>query len=530
VAQARFPLETPGAAKAREAADALRTQLDDYLIPRVARLDAPLLAVVGGSTGAGKSTLVNSLVRAPVSRSGVLRPTTRGPVLVCHPADGGWFSAATVLPTMPRTGEPSEGALAVVSAPKLAPGLALLDSPDIDSVVAPNRELADELLAAADLWLFVTTATRYADAVPWSVLRGARDRGTVVAVVLDRVPPGVRDEVAADLGRLLSEHGLPGAPLFVVDESTLDPHGLLPVDQIAPIETYLSQVATNDVRRRGVARRTVLGALAAATATADELAWAIAEQCTAADALTDAARATYQRVLSAVEQQIRTGAALRGTAYERWRECVASGEVRRSLKAAVDPSRARPAHGGSGRALHTAIASNLAALLVEAETLAADEIADRWRDDPAGRSLIEEPGCHELADPDLARDAARNLIRDWSAWLQQEARVAAPHVRSRTRGSATSSVVLLATVAAVASVDATDIDDLRATARVARLAERARAELLTRIEEHLAASARRWREPVAQLDLDRGLVARLRSAAAEVGVARQLAPGLGRAA
>ena len=50
-------------------------------------MDAPLLMVVGGSTGAGKSTLVNSLVGADVSPAGVLRPTTRAPVLVCHPAD-----------------------------------------------------------------------------------------------------------------------------------------------------------------------------------------------------------------------------------------------------------------------------------------------------------------------------------------------------------------------------------------------------------------------------------------------------------
>ena len=30
-----------------------------------------------------------------------------------------------------------------------------------------NRQLATQLLAAADLWLFVTSAARYADAVPW---------------------------------------------------------------------------------------------------------------------------------------------------------------------------------------------------------------------------------------------------------------------------------------------------------------------------------------------------------------------------
>ena len=69
-------------------------------------------------------------------------------------------------------------------------GLALLDAPDIDSVVTRNRTLATQLLAAADMWLFVTTAARYADAVPWEFLRPAVTRGTAVAVVLDRVAAG----------------------------------------------------------------------------------------------------------------------------------------------------------------------------------------------------------------------------------------------------------------------------------------------------------------------------------------------------
>ena len=59
---APMPLDLPGTPAARRSRHALVDQLDDYVLPRLRRLDAPLLAVVGGPTGAGKSTLVNSLV------------------------------------------------------------------------------------------------------------------------------------------------------------------------------------------------------------------------------------------------------------------------------------------------------------------------------------------------------------------------------------------------------------------------------------------------------------------------------------
>jgi hypothetical protein len=48
----RLGLEVPGADAARRSRDEVVRQTDDYLLPRLGRLDAPLLAVVGGSTGA----------------------------------------------------------------------------------------------------------------------------------------------------------------------------------------------------------------------------------------------------------------------------------------------------------------------------------------------------------------------------------------------------------------------------------------------------------------------------------------------
>ncbi|MDN5750784.1 MAG: dynamin family protein, partial [Pseudonocardia sp.] len=186
---ARLALDVPGVEQARADRAELVHQLEDYVLPRLRRLDAPLLTVVGGSTGAGKSTVVNSLVGQPVTPSGVLRPTTRSPVLGCHPDDVAWFADTRVLPDLARTtgAGADHQTLQLVASASLEPGLALLDAPDFDSVVAANRRLAGQLLAAADLWLFVTTAARYADAVPWDVLETAASRGTALAVLLDRV-------------------------------------------------------------------------------------------------------------------------------------------------------------------------------------------------------------------------------------------------------------------------------------------------------------------------------------------------------
>ena len=209
-----LPLELPTAEEARQKAANALGQLNDYILPRWRSLDAPLLAVVGGSTGAGKSTLVNALAGHPVTRSGAIRPTTRQPILLHHPLDADWFTSNRVLPTLSRVqGEqvrdntpssragvnPDAGAMTslVLVADQAVPrGVAILDAPDVDSISDDNRQLAGQLLAAADLWLFVTTANRYADAVPWKLLLDAASRDITVAVILDRVPARVLEQPA----------------------------------------------------------------------------------------------------------------------------------------------------------------------------------------------------------------------------------------------------------------------------------------------------------------------------------------------
>ena len=260
-----LPFDLPGVRAAERGRTELLRQLDDYILPRLASLDAPLLAVVGGSTGAGKSTLVNSLVGAVVSAPGVLRPTTRSPVLVHHPDDERWFTPTRILPDLARAtgGNAVEGqaTMQLVTSSTLPPGLALLDAPDIDSVVLGNRELARQLLGAADLWLFVTTAARYADAVPWELLRQASERGTSVAVVLNRVPKGSIPVIREHLGSMLKEQGLGAAPIFTVAESALEDDGMLPRDEVARLYSWLSALAKDARARALVVRQTLTGAL-----------------------------------------------------------------------------------------------------------------------------------------------------------------------------------------------------------------------------------------------------------------------------
>jgi predicted GTPase len=63
----------------------LRDHLTGHVLPRARSLDAPLLVLLLGPTGAGKSSLLNALAGFRASPAGVIRPTTRNLVVVARP-------------------------------------------------------------------------------------------------------------------------------------------------------------------------------------------------------------------------------------------------------------------------------------------------------------------------------------------------------------------------------------------------------------------------------------------------------------
>ncbi|MCW2777631.1 MAG: uncharacterized protein JWN17_1356, partial [Frankiales bacterium] len=419
VARTRFDLSTEPAEKARRSAKSVVEQVDDYLLPRLRDLDAPLLAVVGGSTGAGKSTLVNSLVGQPVTTAGVLRPTTRSPVLVCATADRAFFEGDRVLPGLARTtgGDAGLGGVRLVALDAFPAGLALLDAPDVDSVVEANRDLAGQLLAAADLWLFVTTAARYADAVPWDLLRTAQERATALAVVLDRVPPEASAEVSADLQQMLVEARLPSARMFVVEERPLE-QGALPDEQVAPVRAWLHSLAADKEARSAVVRQTLAGALDSLDGRVADLVAGVEQQEQAADALRTAVEVSYAAGAHDVDAGVSGGSLLRGEVLARWQEFVGTGEVMRGIQSGVGRLRDRLTSLVTGRptpeaGLQGALESSVEHLLRSAADTAAERTVQAWRGLPGGDALVREQRRElERATPQFA-DAARDEVQDW---------------------------------------------------------------------------------------------------------------------
>ncbi|THJ05358.1 ABC transporter [Nocardioides sp.] len=534
---APLPLDLPGVGALRAAREQVIEQLEDYIIPRLTDLGAPLLVVVGGSTGAGKSTLVNTLVGEKVTNPGLLRPTTMSPVLVHHPDDGQWFGPERLLPDLKRVTEPTndQHAIQLVPSANVPRGLAILDAPDVDSVETRNRELASQLLAAADLWLFVTSAARYSDQVPWDHLKLAVDRSTAVALVLSRTPAEDVGTVSVHLARMMAARGLKDSPLFSVAHGTVTDDGMLPASYAADIRSWLQALAADVAARREIVNQTVAGAVRTVTRKSFPIADSAALQVEAIADLLALADRVYDDAQAALLAASSDGTLLRGDLLARWQEFVGSGELVRTLEAKVGFVRERLVNAIKGKPqqaerVGVAIEMALETLVADHSERVAAAAAAAWREKEYGDALLA------VTPSDLSR-AGRGLrrrteqeIRAWHEELQDLVKHEAGEARHSARFLAVGVRGLAVTLAVVALAGSTPsgpaadsirmgnglLETILGPGAAGRLVDQARGTLARRLTTLLGEERARYLSPAAQWQLKPDAPDQLRQAARRV--------------
>lgn len=428
--------------RAHERARQLRDHVEGFVLPRAADIDAPLLVVLLGPTGAGKSSLLNAIARAEVSRAGVIRPTTREAVLYASEADAERIHSTGRLRLIPaaRLVRADAGARS---------GVAIVDAPDIDSVERDNRELADVLVEAGDLCVFVTTATRYADLVPWQVLRRVRERGLPLVVVLNRLPADAQDReiVLTDARALLAQADLRGAvdgtlDVIPVTEGDIDPaiNGLA-LEHVRPLLDRIDRLASEREERRRVAGAALAGAVRGLAPLVHGVADDLEHEAIDVDALRRTAETTYAEELASLTRTLRGGSLLRSEVLRRWHDFVGADQISRSISSGLGRLRGLLVTAIRGTPMapvavvEEEVASTLEALALRHAGDAARRTASAWSQRADAAVLIErDPGLWS-ASADFA-PAIRVGLAAWMRATMDDVRTAGGHKHAVARVAA----------------------------------------------------------------------------------------------
>ena len=153
-----------------------------------------------GATGAGKSSLINALVRQEVTHVAPTRPATTRAIAVSETAAS---SLLDWLGVQERHVVP--GALG-------SKELVLIDLPDIDSVELAHQETAERFVERADAVVVVLDPQKYADALvhDYFLKKMSQHSGTTLIILnqADRIRPEDREAVTADVLELVHADGL----------------------------------------------------------------------------------------------------------------------------------------------------------------------------------------------------------------------------------------------------------------------------------------------------------------------------------
>ncbi len=379
----------------QDARERSRTELvrsiREYLLPRLEDPEAPVVAGLVGPTGGGKSVILNSLAGQKASNPGALRPTTRSPVV--------WANRRHVRRYQKLLGGliGRDDAGIVAGDDPITEQLTVIDAPDFDSVYADSRVIGEQVLAVADLCIFVASALRYADSAAWQFLDQIRLRGLPILFVLNRLGPDpeTRKLILADFAAMLKSRELlleaDASLIFDVSEQVLYPrHGGLHADAVSAIRQELALIS-DPALRRAVVRQSTEGAVAEVIDKAGAIAEGIRSDRSIVDALHTLAEEAYAIELTTAKQLVTD------------RRLVAPGAI------------------GD----RSGIERELAAALSRRAGVAARDAADAWDSVEEGHSLlavVETLWRHGADTPSVAE-------RESAAWLDGLEQALAPAVR-----------------------------------------------------------------------------------------------------
>jgi hypothetical protein len=310
--------------------------------------------------------------------------------------------------------------LVIISSDSIPEGLALLDSPDFDSVFEDHFEFATKLMDAADLWLCVTTAARYADAQVWDMLRRAREHGATIGVVLSRVPSGAGSEVVEHFAEMLGAKGVQETRRFSVPETRVE-DSRLPESCIEDLREWLVGLAEHRENREVIIDTTLAGVLDSLRTRVPALAKHVEAQVELRQGLDALVESAYATALAELDEATRNGSLLRGEVLARWQDFAGTGDllkslhVRRSVRNHRSTSK-RKRTPARVRALKGALRSSLESLILANAEHGAEAVMARWRTDPAGKDVLGQ----KLVDADAlghtSTELSRRITRAVSSW------------------------------------------------------------------------------------------------------------------
>lgn len=475
-----------------ERRDHLLRTLHRYLEPRLASPGGPLVVVVFGPTGSGKSTIVNTLAGRPISRSGVLRPTTHQAVV--------WVHARHADAVAGMLGDSGPVELVTDEHPVLR-SLALVDTPDIDSIVEEHRVQTAAVLAAADVAIAVTTPQRYADAVPWEVLADLTERALDVVVVMNRASRRSAGAVA-DLAGLLRDARVGGvestADITVIQEQRVRADGRLHGAALRQLARRLELLAADHTT---VARRGLAGAGSHAVAVARELAAAVeaqAGEAAALQAIVDEAASTQR---AEIVHRLERGELVRDEVVARWQRLVGVSDLADLVTRGVARIRnlAMPGTVVTEESIvrvDDEVRAELVELGMRRGMRAGSAIDIGWSASPAGESLLPSVDV----DAGRIRDELSAAVQEWQAEVVSLV-AAAGRGRFRVARAASIGINAAATLlllgvfastggitgtevgvaAGAAAAQQTVLERLFGSAAASRLARSARATLVDRL-------------------------------------------------